>query len=96
MAQQGQGQGGGQNKGQGGGGQGGQGGRKKGQGGDKQGQGRVYPPAKSAWSVASIILGNGEDKQISMAIHPGVDFDGYIEYGPEGKSPSGKTPTQSF
>ncbi|MEI7576138.1 MAG: metallophosphoesterase [Armatimonadota bacterium] len=91
IPRQGQG-GGGQRKGQGQG----QGGRKKGSGGDKQGQGRLYPPAKSAWSVASIILGNGEDKQISMAIHPGVDFDGYIEYGPEGKSPSGKTPTQSF
>lgn len=86
--------GGGQKKGQGGGQ--GQGGKKKGQGGDKQGQGRIYPPAKSAWPIASIILGNGEDKQISMAVHPGADFDGYIEFGPEGKSPTAKTPSQQF
>ncbi len=57
--------------------------RKKGQNAGKGG-GRVYPMAKSAWDVASVLLGAPTDKSIAMTIHPRKDLEAFLEYGPKG------------
>ena len=85
----------GEGRGQGGAKQGGgkQGGKKKG-GGGGGGNRRAYPFPKSAWEVASIILGCPTANSVEMTIHPKDAVEAFVEFGYAGKF-SSKSATQS-
>jgi len=62
----------------GGGGQGG--GRRRGMGGN--GAGKPFPPPKSAWSIASLVLGCPTATSVRINCRPSSDIVGEIEYKP--------------
>lgn len=50
-------------------------------GGRRGGAGRPYPAPKSAWEVASIVLGCPTDRSVAVAIRPNADYEAFLEYG---------------
>jgi len=67
---------------------------KAGQG--QRGSPRPYPLPQHSWDVATIILGCPTDRQISMSISPASDLEGYIEYGLDGASFTGKSGEEKY